>query len=70
VSGWQPITSAPRDGTKFDVWIKDDLGGWREVNLSLGPNGKLYREGRIAPIDLPRWPTHWMPRPSAPDASA
>jgi hypothetical protein len=58
---WQPIETAPRDGTLFDVW-----SGYRVTNLWFATNGKLYREGHSHPADLEHWPTHWMPLPAPP----
>lgn len=32
-SGWQPIDTAPKDGTVVDIWLVDEKGeGWREPN--------------------------------------
>ena len=63
---WKLFDTAPRDGTSFDAWVASDFGGWRVVNLHFRRNGMLYREGESIPIELPRWPTHWMPLPSGP----
>lgn len=63
--GWQDIASAPRDGTRFDVWVPSESGGYRVTDLWFGHSGKLYG-GDPWPADLPRWPTHWMPLPNPP----
>ena len=61
MSDWQPIETAPKDGTKFDVWIPDAFGGHRMCDLSFNFRGKLRKNGMLTEADMPRWPTHWMP---------
>ena len=70
---WQPIETAPKDGTLFDVWAGS--GNGRIVDASFDPESGLYVEyvvhggchgGEYEPID-PQ-PTHWMPLPPAPKA--
>lgn len=63
---WQPIETAPKDGTEFDVWVPDAFGGYRMCGLSFNTRGKLRQHGRLTEADLPRWPTHWMPPPAPP----
>ena len=64
--GWQPISSAPKNGQRFDVWVPSDLGGFRATDLRFNTSGQtlLDRWGNSA--NLPRWPTHWMPLPPPP----
>lgn len=80
-SAWQPIETAPKDGTAVDLWAyRGQLGalGLRE--------GERYADCRFCrsnygtePYGDPRWqglndryievtPTHWMPIPGAPEA--
>jgi len=72
---WQPIETAPKDGTIVDLWIDDDGKGERYPNM-------LYLEG--GPNEANDWHdadgvfclsdimlrieqvTHWMPLPSPP----
>lgn len=63
---WQDIATAPRDGTKFDVWVPTDNGGYRFTDVSFDEKGRLCR--RLPVADLPRWPSHWMPIPAGPQS--
>ncbi len=69
LGGWCPIDTAPKDGTRIDVWAKFEKSGWRRQpdaywnekigNWQLGQyNAEDYM---VTPIV-----THWMPLPSAP----
>ena len=53
---WQPIESAPRDGTIIDVWVP---GHGRECDV-------WYDDGWSFPVI----PTHWMPIPAPPKEAA
>lgn len=66
--GWRDIASAPKDGTRFDVWVPSETGGYRVADLHFNTQGLLTRDGIIGK-DLARWPTYWRPLPAAPDAS-
>lgn len=67
---WQPIETAPKDGTKFDAWVPDAFGGHRMTGLSFNNRGKLRQHGLLTDAELPRWPTHWMPLPAPPAREA
>ena len=60
---WQPIETAPKDGTRVLVWRRDEDGythrrvGVDHFNVEIG---KWWRSRR----DM--YPTHWMPLPEAP----
>lgn len=64
--GWQPIETAPRDGTYVDVWdtsngrttdVKWDHGAWKEWTFGFESPGF---------VEIDPQPTHWMPRPAPP----
>ena len=72
---WQPIETAPTDGTEIDVWSVVNSGqpvadGKRVPDVHWDTTGSLggfvawdcYADWFIA---VP-YPTHWMPRPEAP----
>ena len=75
MSEWRVIETAPRDGTKIDVWadgrrIADaswgDYDDW--VVTPSGRQGWRYHHDEHATyysIDPP--PTHWMPLPEPPE---
>jgi hypothetical protein len=70
MSEWQPIETAPKDGTPFDAWVPDAFGGRRMTGLSFNWRGKLRQHGLLTAKELPRWPTHWMPLPEPPSLEA
>lgn len=69
--GWQPIETAPKDGTDIlvcvthnlpdDEWETIQWVDWRRGDDVVWPR---YWER----IDIPFPPTHWMPLPEPPDA--
>lgn len=60
-SGWQPIETAPRDGTR--ILLADNRGGLGTVIMIIRADDLLYN-----PIYLDN-PTHWMPLPPPPTES-
>lgn len=67
---WQPIASAPQDGTEFQVWCGQY--GW-EPRARVNPEtGALELWGRVDYDEegwdvYPHMPaTHWMPHPQSP----
>ncbi len=74
---WQPIETAPRDGTEFIAWSRNidrplHAGGWNERCRFNPDSGAFEIWGRID-YDEDGWdclsyvePTHWMPEIPAP----
>ena len=73
---WQPIETAPKDGTRVDLWGRNLLHfqkrGERNVNVAWGPvtdwfGGKRddWQHGRGEGYQ----PTHWMPIPPPPETT-
>lgn len=67
--GWQPINTAPKDGTEIDVWCKvcgrvpdavfnTKKNRWEYVGLD------MFDEMDWIELEYP--PTHWMPLPPPP----
>ena len=57
--GWQPIETAPKDGTRVLLWIEP-------VKIAMP---FAWQDGRWMGDDYPlnmAWPTHWMPLPEPP----
>ena len=62
---WQPIESAPRDGTVVLVWTRE---GCQLASYFTGqPGGWVEKDAwyRLTE-DTTGLPTHWMPLPAAP----
>jgi hypothetical protein len=70
---WQPIETAPRDGTRVDLWginrLRYDRRGERIVNVAwgfvtdwMGTKREDWQHGRGEDFE----PTHWMPLPRPP----
>ena len=71
MSDWQPIETAPRDGTEFQGWVQysEASSGWHPF--------MRYHEGDFQSYDeyFEDWmyslnPTHWMPRPLPPETTS
>ena len=72
---WQPIETAPKDGTEFQAWIVRDGGiGFWAPECCFNEHGQFGVWGRVD-YDEDGWdyglthltPTHWMPRPNPPE---
>ncbi len=58
---WQPIETAPKDGTQVLLWIGGHSEPWAQTGFFEGGYWLDSYEG----IDLSS-PTHWMPLPPPP----
>lgn len=80
MSAWQPIETAPKDGTVIDLWVDDpQWGATRECDMRWIKHTRYYRNGRTEDVEGWGWPgldepdflsdgkpTHWMPVPEPP----
>lgn len=64
---WQPIETAPKDGTEVILYVADFdsvTTGWYSSRTGLWPRHDEFTEdGDACNIGLP---THWMPLPEPP----
>lgn len=76
---WQPIETAPKDGSLVDVWLGNAEVDEVEFYCDRGTRratGWHYRNGKFRPhmgLGLPVvtvTPTHWMPLPAPPSGAA
>ena len=61
--GWQPIATAPRDGTEVLVYRKYDTG-YELITVAHYFAGKDNWEQGVGMYDIV--PTHWQPLPDPP----
>jgi hypothetical protein len=63
---WQPIETAPRDGTHILGYADGEMAAvyclptWYDDGWSLSVSGKPASDSYF-------WPTHWMPLPKPPE---
>ena len=79
-AGWQPISTAPKDGEPVLIWKPDErmvgeymMAAYWGDDPRCGepgwiPVGGIHRQGYHSSVtDTPQgYPTHWMPLPDAP----
>lgn len=65
---WQPIETAPKDGTRILIFNGNTLSAyWYKFVSKQGGSWQLTEAGGYAGDgDLSSEPTHWMPLPEAP----
>ena len=73
---WQPIETAPKDGTEIDLWVvfdKDSLRGyrqpsvkWQERGCSTTDGWRSYGWDWVARDEIQGYPVRWMPVPEPP----
>lgn len=73
---WQPIETAPKDGTRIDLWVVSPTKAWRWPDASwmeagkhrwLGPDDWTSKEGMpLHALIEATVATHWQPLPSPP----
>lgn len=66
---WQPIATAPRDGTSFLAWDSDGMVMAvcyfsTDATLCFEATGSIVEHD--ADDDAGFWPSHWQPRPEPP----
>lgn len=65
MTDWQPIETAPDDGTQVDLWCESEhegFDGQRFIDCYW-----IYKKWAGIPADPMKWhPTHWMPQPEPP----
>lgn len=73
MSGWQPIETAPKDGTRILIfqggleWSREvQIGWWDSGGTRSGWSASSYEDGHI--LNEKQAPTHWMPLPSPPES--
>lgn len=75
---WQPIATAPKDGSVVLVWLGDADESERSFycidRTRMGAGGWNFMRGKWRPetgltFTVFVQPTHWMPLPSPPEAS-
>lgn len=72
VDGWQPIETAPKDGTKILAYIHiddGDIGVMKWMDFGSGLAAWVWDDELMGEADPdPYQPTHWMSLPPNPDA--
>lgn len=67
---WQPIDTAPKDGTVVDLWVRDEVTGdsYREPRCSWTYliDGWWTHRGIHSLVMLKLTPLYWMPEPDPP----
>jgi hypothetical protein len=69
---WQPIETAPKDGTEIWLFCPDEQPQQVAGYWAADPNGPYwaYCEQLVMDVAGEAFPTHWMPLPPPPGADA
>ena len=70
-AGWQPIETAPKDGTDVLLYSPDAIsdamiGHWVDGFGPPGDGGAWWPDNDSARFPIDAWPTHWQPLPPPP----
>ncbi len=69
MSNWQPLATAPRNGSKLDVWTENGVR-YIDVFWYEGPGfpegAFVYYDSLLAGLMDVEDATHWMPPPTPP----
>lgn len=63
---WQPIATAPRDGTPFIAAVPFGGGEWEISKMMWEEFRHAFIDATYSPFDETQ-PTHWMPLPEPPE---
>ena len=67
MSEWQPIDTAPKDGTPFIGAIQWDADEWEILRMVWSESTANFIDATYAPFaESQEQPTHWMPLPAPP----
>lgn len=63
---WQPIETAPKDGSEFIAFFPCNLSGMVCSARWINGNGRM--KGYFKHLGIKIYPTHWMPMPTPPQS--
>jgi hypothetical protein len=71
MAGWQPIETAPKDGSEFQAWGAEHGRGWWEPRARVNPESAALETWGRVDYDWEDWEaehrlTHWQPQPLPP----
>lgn len=65
--GWEPITTAPKDGTEVDLWVEWECPCGGDPLRGRVPDCTWCEEGQCwAGLEVYERPTHWTRPPPPP----
>jgi hypothetical protein len=57
---WQPIETAPKDGTEVVLWVGTAIGGYSVHRAFYRMGHWRYWDGDSHPLENFERPTHWL----------